>query len=119
MDSSIIAAVQACGFDVYMRDASRDKWLIFTDGTNIGYLQENRLEPFTLATVHIPNATTGTGFRIDRTAPGIVKEDLARAFVLVPEWADGSSRASVRKWPSIQAFLGADDFNRGYKLVRA
>jgi hypothetical protein len=63
MSPEIIEQVTAAGFDVYMRDP-KDTYMFFTDGKNIGYLQDDRLAGLTLSTVHKANRSTGTGFRI-------------------------------------------------------
>jgi hypothetical protein len=116
MDHRIIAAVQGHGFDVYMRKPS-DTWLLFTDGKNLGYLQEDRLEGIALSTVHIPNQTTGTGFRIDTDAGELTREKLLECFCTAPSWASGRARASVKKWPSVAAFIASNGFNREYRLI--
>ena len=116
MDQSIIARIQGYGFDVYMRDP-KDTYLYFTDGTRIGYLQEDRLAGITMATVHMPNRTTGTGFQVTRHAPEFDKTDLERCFRIGPEWASTRDLSSVVKYKSMEAFIKSDSWRGGYKLV--
>ena len=114
MKQEVIDAIAAAGFDVYMSGPT-DTWLIFTDGKNLGYMQDGRLEGLTLSTVHKPNTTTGTGFGMG-AVPEITREALARAFVIAPDWA-GRVVSSVRKYRDIEDFRSCDSFNAAYKLV--
>jgi hypothetical protein len=119
MDANIIQAIQQAGFSVYMRSLG-DTWLYFTDGENIGYLQNDSLGGLSLSTVHVPNHTSGAGFKI---AEGLSVDDircaetLKKAFAMAPEWALRSSVASAKKWKSLDAFLSANSWNRGFRLV--
>jgi hypothetical protein len=119
MNANIIRAIQQAGFSVYMRSIE-DTWLHFTDGENIGYLQNDRLGGLSISTVHVPNYTSGTGFKI---AKGLSVDDircaetLKKAFAMAPAWALSSSVASVKKWKSLDAFLSAGPWNRGFRLV--
>lgn len=117
MDRSIINAVQAAGFDVWMRDPSND-WLLFTDGKNIGYLQSG-WRGISTTTVHHPNQTSGTGFQVDEFIKVIDRETLTRAFIFAPHWADGRSVASVKKYRDIEDFRAASAWNAGYQKVGA
>jgi hypothetical protein len=116
MDKAIIAKVQSLGFDVYMRNED-DSWLLFTDGTRIGYLQADRLGGFSFSTVHKPNTTTGTGFQIDRNADGFDKSDLERCFIHAPHWALNREASTVVKYKNIGDYISENSFNREYKLV--
>lgn len=116
MDKSIIAKIQSFGFDVYMRDPD-NTFLYFTDGTNIGYLQDSSWDGLSLSTVHAPNQTTGTGFQVEGHTDKLTKEALMDAFALAPGWASGSQRASVKKYPNMEAFLRSSSFHGEYKLV--
>lgn len=116
MDKAVIEKVQGFGFDVYMRKPE-DSWLIFTDGKRIGYLQTDRSSGFTLSTVHKPNGRTGTGFQMGRDVVGFDKPDLELCFLLAPSWATHDERESVNKYRDMDAFLNADDWNRGYRKV--
>jgi hypothetical protein len=117
MDHNIIDAINRAGFAVYMRD-EKDSYLLFTDGTNIGYLQEDRSAGLSLGTVHIPNTRTGTGFGVAQglTEDDLTNEVLSRAFVHAPDWA-GSDRNTVVKWKDISHHGRANSFNAGYKLI--
>ena len=115
MKAETIKKIAASGFDVYMRDES-DTFGYFTDGSNIGYFQEQPLEGLTLSTVHIPNRTSGTGFRLD--APETISAaSLAKAFAHSPEWADSRARASVRKYRNVADFLAYDNWHKTFRLV--
>lgn len=115
MNKAIIAAVQKAGFDVYMRRTT-DSWLYFTDGKNIGYLQDG-CRGAALSTAHIPNTSSGAGYGLRDFMPlsDLTKEILSEAFMHAPNWSREPN--SVRKWKDMQAFIAADSFNRGYALV--
>lgn len=117
MDAHVIAKVQSFGFQVYMRDLDKDSWLYFTDGTHIGYLEVSRLGGYHLATVHIPNKSSGTGYSIERDSDELTKEDLLRCFIHAPHWARSADRDPVVKWRNMEQFLNADSFNKGYRLI--
>lgn len=113
---SVIDAVAAAGFDVYMRDP-KDTYLLFTDGNNIGYLQDDRLAGYCISTVHMPNTTTGTGFQIERHVSEFTPEMLRRAFVGAPPWAARRELGSVRKYRDMEHYLRSDSWHAGYRLV--
>ena len=114
MEQTIIDAVTAAGFDVYMRKPA-DTWLIFTDGKNVGYLQHDRLAGYTISTVHIPNTTTGTGFQVERHISKFDREKLRRAFIHYPDWHRGSAE-SVHKYKGIEDYIAANKW-ANYQLV--
>lgn len=109
----IIDAVKSAGFDVYMRNEG-DSWLLFTDGTRIGYLENSRTTGLRISTVHVPNVHSGTGFAIiDGLAIGdLTRATLSEGFQYAPDW--GRHIASVRKWRDFEAFHDANSFNRAY-----
>lgn len=115
MDTAVIAKVQSFGFDVYMRKTT-DSWLIFTDGKNVGYLQDGGFG-FTLTTVHAPNSTSGTGYQIERDVPAFDKAMLERCFLLAPLWAATRDIQSVRKYRDIEAYRASSSFCSEYGLV--
>ena len=119
MDRAVIVRIQSCGFDVYMRPGA-DTYLYFTDGTRIGYLQEERFGGYSLSTVHKPNSTSGTAFSIAQGIDvfDIDKQALERCFSLGPDWAHHHF-ASAKKWPDMATFLKANSFNASYELVPA
>ena len=112
---NIVPQIAEAGFDVYMRKPL-DSYAYFTDGQRIGYVQEDRLQPPTLSTVHIPNRTSGTGFGLG-SPKTFDRASLEDAFITAPQWADGASRKSVKKWPNLEAFLKGNDWGGGLKLV--
>lgn len=113
-----IHAIARAGFDVYMRKPS-DTYLLFTDGTRIGYMQENRLGGLSLHTVHMPNTTSGTGFSVveDLSVEHLTPATLAKAFMAAPDWAWRSHAATVRKWKDWAAYQAANSFNASYRRV--
>lgn len=117
----VVQAVVDAGFDVYMRDVKKDTWLIFTDGVHIGYLQNAPMGGVSLGTVHMPNGSTGTGFRLAEHlgAGDLTRGKLIEAFSFAPSWASGRGRdrASVRKWPDIEACCASNSFNAAYRRV--
>lgn len=116
MDIKIINAVQAAGFEVWMRDPMQDTWLLYTDGKNIGYLQDG-WRGISTATVHVPNTTSGTGFLSDEFIPVIDRETLERAFMHSPTWADSRSRESVKKYRDMEHFRSENAWNAAYQKV--
>lgn len=44
------------------------------------------------------------------------KAALERAFMFAPDWGRGNL-ADTKKWKDMQAFLNADTFNQGYRLI--
>lgn len=117
MDQSVIDKVAAAGFDVWMRKPG-DTWLLFTDGKNIGYLQDDRPAGYCISTVHMPNRSTGTGFQIERHVSDFSKKMLARAFAHCPDWARGNA-GSVKKYRDIEDYRSRDSFAAGYRLIAA
>jgi len=117
MNRETIAKVQSFGFSVYMRKPT-DSYLFFTDGKNIGYLQDGDFGGgFSFSTVHKPNTTTGTGYQIGRNVDDFTEADLKSCFVTAPEWAWPRDRPSVVKYRDIGEFIDRDSFNRELKLI--
>lgn len=116
MDKEIITKVQSFGFHVWMRKES-DTYMIFTDGTRLGYLQVERSSGFTMSTVHIPNSTSGAGFQMQRHVGDFDREMLESCFVHAPHWAPGSDVRSVVKWRDIEHYRASNAFNGEYQLV--
>ena len=103
------------GFKVYMRKRT-DSWLYFVEGDKIGYLENNRLQGFTLTTVHIPNKDSGTGYAIGPTGGMLDADTLRRAFVIRPHWATGPTPT---KWKNIEALIKSSMFAGEYHLIEA
>lgn len=116
MPPEVIGAVKSAGFDVYMRGES-DSWLLFTDGTRIGYLENSCATGLRISTVHKPNTHSGTGFAIvDGLAiSDLTRDKLSEGFLHAPDW--GRHIASVRKWRDFEAFKEANSFNRAYRKI--
>lgn len=108
IEPEVLDAIAQLGFDVYQAvpayQGMRRSYLFFTDGQHIGYLQTGEAGGLELSTVHIPNRTTGTGFKMGE-AKELTREVLETAFLNAPGWAYGRDRASVCKWPSVEAWL--------------
>lgn len=109
MKLDTIKTIKSFGFDVYMRNPG-DTYCYYTDGTRIGYLQGE----YDISTVHVPNQTTGTGFRMASYA-SLTKENLELGFVFAPSWANSYDRESVQKWRDIAHFLGSDSWHRQFQ----
>lgn len=108
--------IQDLGFDVYMRDP-KDTYCYYTDGTQIGYVQEGRFEGYAISTVHVPNRQTGTGFRMVDHAPEITPVGLQAGFAQYPSWARADQRSSVVKWRDIEHFLNSDSWRKGFRKM--
>ena len=115
LSAETIQAIADAGFDVYQRQ-SPDTYAYFTDGQNLGYIQYGPLEGLTLSSVHVANRTSGTGYGFGELK-ALDKKALSRAFELAPSWADDKSRASVRKYTNLAAFLKDNAWGGGLKLV--
>lgn len=118
MSPDTIHLVANLGFNVYMRD-KKDTWLIFTDpdGKRLGYLQVNRFSGYDISTIHHANATSGTGFQVERDVPELTRGILEFAFQHAPPWADQRDVKSVRKYKDIDDYRAASNFNSKYQLV--
>jgi len=102
--------IQATGLRVFVRNGS-DTYAYFTDGKSIGYIQEEH-GAYCCSTVHIPNRTTGTGYKLDPISQ-ITRENLEKAFVFAPQWANGSARQSIAKFRTLEAFLKENSWGSG------
>lgn len=107
--------IRRLGFRVFMRDPS-DPYCFYTDaeGKAIGYVQSSLGGGYDVSTVHIPNTTTGTGFRVCTSLRKLTSEDLQRGLD-TPDWVRGKDRASVVKWRSIDHFKSASRWNATFK----
>lgn len=116
ISDAVIQSIARASFDVYMRDR-KDTFLIFTDGTRIGYLQNSAFRGISVSTVHVPNKSSGTGFGIldSLSEADLTAEKLNEAFVIAPDWA--RDRQSVRKWKDLVQFQASNNFNAEYKMI--
>ena len=115
MKPEIIKAITDAGCSVYMRNPE-DTYAYFTDGVNIGYIQDTPLEGVTLGTRHVPNRASGTGFGLG-PPKDLSAHSLKEAFISWPAWADADTRRSVRKYPTLGAFLSSNSWGGGLHLV--
>lgn len=116
MDASIIQKIRDLGFRVFMINPE-DTWLIYTDGTNIGYLQDDRGIGLSISTVHKPNRESGTGFTVAQCLGTVDVDILKTGFVNVPHWDHGRYSQSVKKYKDIEEYLNADSFNKRYREI--
>lgn len=114
MKTETIQAIKEAGFSVYMRE-EKDTYAYFTDGVNIGYIQENSWDGISISTVHIPCHECGTGYGIEKNMNTISRERLIQAFIHHPSW--GGFQSKVKKWRDMKQFLGANSWNRSFKEV--
>ena len=112
----LIETIKAAGFTAYRRD-EKSTYLLYTDGTHIGYAEHHPIRGYNISTVHKPNHTSGTGFNIERESSDINAAMLAAAFCHAPDWADMPSRVSVVKYRDMAAYLAADKWNAGLMVV--
>lgn len=106
VSQATIDLLKSFGFEVYMR-STNDSWLYFTNGKNLGYLQNNETSGYCLSTVHKPNQTTGTGFQIAKEITNLSKEALEMCFVIAPSWANYGDARTVIKYTDMADFIKA------------
>ncbi len=98
---SNIAKIKAAGYRVFVSKAAEPTYCYYTDGTNIGYAQWNRMGD-SVSSVQVPNRTSGTGFIV---ADVINADTLKEALVgVAPSWATREDRGSVKKFSDFAAF---------------
>lgn len=114
MERAIIERVQGFGFDVYMRK-NTDTYLLFTDGTRIGYMQVERFGGYSFSTVHVPSTSHGTGFQIGRHEDDFTKADLMACFAIAPERAYRAHE--VRKYKDMAHYLKSDPWKSEYVKI--
>lgn len=106
ISAEVVAAIAAAGFQVYQPVNPKYRtWIFYTDGRNVAYLDTSDFGCLSMSTVHIPNRTCGTGFKVDGPVE-LTPEGLRRGFY-VPHWASAMDRAASRPYPSLEAFLKA------------
>ena len=116
--TEIIKAVQAAGFDVYMRYVNKNKWLIFSDPVTkgIGSLQPTYFgDGVDISTLHKPTAKIGSGFRALESVP-VTAETLRAGLAVAPPWWRDSTD-NVRKYADIEHYRRENPFNAEYALV--
>ena len=106
-----IKTIKTAGFRVFVHGpVEKATYCYFTDGVRIGYAQWD--SPYkgdeSLSTVHMPNTTTGTGYKLD--CP-ISADNLPLAFQFVPHWASRQDAATLKKYRDWNAFFNRDSFN--------
>ena len=115
--TEILRAIIDAGFTPYMRDRTHS-FAFFTDGINIGCLEENRMDGLSIRTVHKANRSSGTGFGIAQglMLADLTPETLKRAFAKLPDW-HCRDESSVRKYRDMAEFLAYDSWHTGFKPV--
>ena len=115
MNPEIIRAVQALGFDVYMRKPT-DTWLLYVKGNDIGNLSIPRLtDGVDITSVHVASRDFGTGFCVHQGV-AITEKNLVDGFAVAPGWYKGR-RDTIKKYKDIEAYRAASTFNQEYALV--
>ena len=120
MKIEIAKAVQAAGFDVYMKNGDVDKytWLFYSDPATgaIGYLQKPYFgDGVDISTLHKPTTSIGSGFRaLENVA--VTAENLRAGLAVAPPWWRGSTD-NVRKYADIEQYRRENPFNAEYTLV--
>jgi hypothetical protein len=101
--NEVAAQLKSLGYQVFI-NPNNDRFAFFSDGKNIGYVQEETLGwPYSFSTVHKPNTYVGTGFRMGHG--DITKENAEKCFLLAPNWASNSDRGQVQKYKGMEDFL--------------
>jgi hypothetical protein len=115
-----IRMAETAGLKVYMRDPAKDSWFLYSDATGrIGYC-EPYFAGFSISTVHKPNQTTGTGFRMTDGPLDACELDRAtfeRGFATAPSWASRRDVESVRKYRNMDEYRARGTFESAYQLV--
>ncbi len=111
-----IEAVKRAGFDVYLHSPEAS-WLIYTDGTRLAYLQNERFGGMSITTKHKPSSYHGTGFVMLESLDDndLTREILEQGFAIAPHWA--THKSEVRKYRDFAEFLNEGPFNRRYTKV--
>lgn len=89
--------IKAQGYRVFYNPDQGDNvtYCFYTDGERIAYAQWPGYET-SVSTVHMPNLSNGTGFRIaDTITPGTLREAL---YCVSPAWHRGKRVAKYRSW---------------------
>jgi hypothetical protein len=80
-------------------------YFLYSDGTRVAYAQYDRLVGLSFATVHKPNPTSGTGFKIDCVNAMISAEEALHG---CPDWARSM-------WSSVNRYRDLDEFLARYR----
>jgi len=79
---------------LYSKDR-KNTWIYFTDGINIGYTQYDKYTGLDFSTVHKPNKSTGTGFKVG----SLPEQEYWKAFSK-PYWAFNMESVRFENWES-------------------
>jgi hypothetical protein len=93
MQALILEAVQK-GFTVYAPEKLTSYFYV-TKNDKIGYCQYSLFDGKSYSTVHKPNTTTGTGYKVDT-----IEESLCFA----PAWAISSQLDTIKKFSNMEEF---------------
>lgn len=94
MISDLISQAKANGFDVYAPE-NITSYFYITKDNKIGYCENNNLIGPKYSTVHKPNKSSGTGFKVDNMQDTLMHS---------PYWAGGLSE-TVIKYKSKEEFI--------------
>lgn len=96
----------------YSEDKYWRTYFYFTDGTNIGYVQDGYFgHGVRFTTVHKPCKECGTGFGLQNWNEAIDEptiKDANKAFITAPSWAKKAYIKAVKKYNDIDDFLKAN-----------
>ena len=97
--------LQAAGMTVLVPKNESGNYIAFGDDKNVGYCQIDYFGGFSFSTVHKPNTSTGTGYRV---ADGIGRPTLQHAlgsFAFAPAWASERDLSTIVKYKGVLAYL--------------
>lgn len=103
-----IDTMKAAGYRVFMpTDPAWKTYAFFEKDNRVGYVECDRFHGFKLSTVHVPNRTSGTGYRLTTEPVGKLTPELLHqaATTSVPAWASRTDPAP-RKYASVAECLG-------------
>ena len=118
LPTEVLEAIEAAGFSAFMRDRN-DSWCVYTDGENIGYLQNAFFTGYDISTKHKPNKTTGTGWQMIARTFDLSPANLAAGFKHCPGNATSKERESIRKYAGIEEYRAESKFNADLERVSA
>lgn len=114
-----VVKLKSFGFRVFVpTNMQNATWCYFVEGDKIGYLQAPTWSLPSISTVHKPNVTSGTGFKLREVDWQTLTKDVCQmAFAHAPSWADAREVASVQKFASIEELLQKQTPSISYEEV--
>lgn len=108
--------IRDLGYDVYVHPTATE-FCYYSDGTNVGYAQFNRLRGYSVGTVHVPNRETGTGFNVARETGTLTPEILRNGFKRYSGRVTPEEAASVVKFSGPEAFLASNSWHSKFEKL--